>query len=361
MLLLSKSSRFWLITLVLVVSSVLLFASWCLVPPGKWTTGLSNTMESLAWQSQGLTPIPTLASSYLQNAPRLTDCVEGLRPPFLQSARNTSVNYCTDASSSQLTCFRTHASSDKTDSACIGTPAVFDSTEMKFKLGCTLRDMTEKEVAAGVPDIAHFPTYWYEVGPRLTLERHVNLVPAENVSFDDDHSPRNYTILVRREAPIDNLWHHLMQIASVFLTLDVLQLVLDPVTDKPFFNPQDIQNTRVVIFDNHDEGPFWDQWSIFANRPLTRVGDLLSDSISASENIIVPLPSVANPIWQDDWVPAMRDCDEANLDLIFSQRMLKFYGISDEAGPLDRPLVLTFVDRVEKRSLIDKEAYINDL
>lgn len=230
---------------------------------------------------------------------------------------------------------------------------------MKFKLGCALTDFNEQQVAAGVPSLAQFPTYWYETGPQLIIGRHVHLDPMWTVASQDTGLPKDYIILVRREAAIDNLFHHFMQIFSVFMTLDVLQLVLDPVTGNPLFRAEDVENTRVVIFDDHDEGPFYDQWTAFAKRPVMRIKDLHSDSTPALVNIIIPLPGSANPLWQDDWEP--KECGESNLLQLFSQRMLSFYDIKDKPGYPTRPLVLTFIDRREKRSLVDKEAYINHL
>ncbi len=358
MLLPSKLRNYCSIAIVLTVSCVLV-TSWSRLPHKPWVSGYSKIKQSLTWNGQSTSHIPPLPPAYSQTAPKLTDCAERLGPPFLQRASNTSVNYCSDPSSSKLTCFRTHASTKRTDSFCIGTPAVFDGEEMKFKLGCALSDLTEQQVAAGVPDLAQFPSYWYDTGPRLILEKHVKLDPVETVRSEDIGLPKDYTILVRREAPIDNLFHHFMQIFSIFLTLDILQLVLDPVTGNPFFRAEDVENTRVVIFDDHDEGPFYDQWTAFAKRPVMRIEDLHSDPIPAPENIIIPLPGVANPLWQDDWEP--KECEESKLLQVFSQRMLSFYDINDKPGLPDRPLVLTFIDRTEKRSLIDKEAYINDL
>ena len=360
MLLPSSCWQYRHVAAVFIVSLVLL-ASWRQVSYQQWSAVHFKATQSLTGTSQSLAHNLSLPPVYLQTAPKLTDCVERLRPQFLQNASHTSVNYCSDDSSSQLTCFRTHASTERTDSACIGTPSIFDQGQMKFRLGCKLRDLTQQEVDDSVPDIAQFPNYWYETGTRLILDRHVVMDPVLTVEPEDDGLPQSYTILVRREAPVDNLFHHSMQILSIFLTLDILQMVLDPVTGNPFFRAEDIQNTRVVIFDDHDDGPFYDQWTAFAKRPLMRIKDLKSDPTSASENIIVPLPGLASPIWQGDWEPIMRDCDESNIVRVFSQRLLEFYGIDDDPGPLDRPLVLTFIDRKEKRSMVDKQAHINDL
>ena len=336
-----------------------LVISWSLLPYKPWTGRPPKIMHTFSCPGQTTAHVPSLPPEYSQTVPKLTDCLERLGLPFLQGASNTSVNYCSDTSSSTLTCFRTHASSERVDSFCIGTPGVFDREDKKFRLGCVLSNLTEQQVVAGIPALAQFPYYWYETGPRLILDRHITLDPVATVRSEHVGLPKNYTILVRREEPIDNLFHHFMQIFSIFLTLDILQLVLDPVTGKPFFCPEDVENTRVVIFDDHDEGPFYHHWTALARRPLQRIQDLCFDATPAPENIILPLPGAANPFWQGDWVP--HHCEESKLLQVFSRRMLTFYGINDEPGPLDGPLVLTFIDRKEKRSLVDKKPYIDDL
>ena len=302
---------------------------------------------------------PLLPPAYSRKSAQSPECARRLGSSFIKNAVNTSTNYCTDDSSSQLNCFRTHTSVKTTDIFCIGTPATFDAGESKFQLGCEPASLTKQQKAAGAPKLSNFPSSWYETGPKTILSRHVKLDPTQTIQSTTDSLPKNYTILVRREAPIDNLFHHGMQILSVFLTLDILQLALSPTTNTPFYSPSDIDNTRVVIFDDHPEGPFYDQWHAFAKRPVTRIKDLSAASITEPENIIIPLAGTASGFWQHDWDAT--PCTESAILQVFSQRMLAFYGVEEDPGPPDRPLVLTFIARTEKRSLIDKEDYIRDL
>ena len=356
MLLRSTYRNYCSLVTLLVVSFVLL-VSWRLLPHEPLTDGFYKI--SPIWtglKDSSISPLPQL---YSQVPAKVNDCTERTGALFLQRASNASVNYCDDASSSTLTCFRTDASKKRTDSFCIGTPAVFDSGKTEYKLGCALTDLTEQQVAAGVPSLAQFPTYWYETGPGLILNRHVNLDPVEFVPTQDTTFPKYYDILVRREAPVDNLFHHFMQIFSIYMTLDVLQLTIDGRTGGPTFRAQDVHNTRVVVFDDHEDGPFYDQWQAFATTPTIRAKDLHPGLTSPMVNIIIPLPGSANPLWQDDWLPA--DCGEHNLLQLFSQRLLDFYGITDMPNSSDSPLTLTFIDRREKRSLVDKDAYVNHL
>lgn len=348
------------LTILATVFSILLL-SWVLLPHRPWS--LDSFKVSLSsihkhTNTPNLLPVPSIYSEPAANDPA---CAKRLGTLFLQNASNTSVNYCSNNSSSSLTCFRSLLSTERVDPFCIGTPALFDRDSAKFELGCALSDLTEQQVAAGVPPLFQFPAYWYETGPRTILDKHMKLESGEVALSEQARSSRNFSILVRREgpSPITNLFHHLMQIFSVFLTLDVLQMVVDPKTGDPFFHAEDVKNTRVVIFDKFEDGPFFDQWTAFAKRPLVRIQDLQSDPLPEPENIIIPLAGSANTLWQDDWVP--NQCEGSDLLRVFSRRMLDFYAIDDNPGPLDRPLVLTFIARTEKRSLVHKEAYIDSL
>ena len=260
------------VAVVFIVVCVLVI-SWSLLPHESWATSSFKISHSPTSNDQSTAQISPLPPAYSQTVPKLSDCEKQLGTSFILDASNTSVKHCSDASLSSLTCFRTHTSTERIDSFCVGTPAVSARKEKKFKLGCALSDLTEQQVAAGVPPFAQFPAYWYETGPRTIFSRHVKLDPGEIVESDHISSPKNYTILVRREgpSPMNNLFHHFMQIFSVFLTLDVLQIAIDPATGNPFFRAEEIENTRVIIFDEFVEGPFYDQWTPFAKRPLMRI------------------------------------------------------------------------------------------
>ena len=303
--------------------------------------------------------VPSLPEIYLHTVPKSIDCEKRLGPSFIEHASKTLVNYCTEASSSSLYCFRPRPSTEKMDQFCVGTSAVLDRDQLGYKLGCSLGDLTEKQRAAGIPAFGDFPDYWYETGPRAIFSKHIGLDPQQTFSFPRDGSPRNFTIIVRREAAVHNLFHHLMQIFSLYLTLDIMQTTRDPRTGNPLYGSEDYQNTRVVIFDDHEDGPFYEQWAAFGKRPLIRKEAFIFDSDTATEEIIVPLPGSANIFWQVGPVPSQ--CKESKLLQVFSQRILDFHSIKDESLRPDRPLVLTFIDRTGQRSLVNKRHHIEAL
>lgn len=344
--------------LAFLLAAALLFVLWNFSPARTWVALPSHRSLLPGWAGESSPKPSTLPPDYAPSHPVSSDCDRRYGTLFLETASNTSVQYCSPDSASRLICLRSHLG-DKIDSTCLGTPARFDGDSQKFDLDCKLRPLTDSERELGVPDVASFPSYWYETGTKLILDRHVNL-EAGHDAVAGKGLPRKFTILVRREQPVDNLWHHFMQLGAVFFTLDLFQMATDPGTGRPMYQPEDIANTQVMVFDGHADGPFYDQWKAFAGRGVVRANDpSAAESSVDPETIIVPLPGSANPLWSGDWGPDT--CENSQLLHVFAKRMANFYGVKDEVQPPDRPLVLTFISRNEKRSLVNKEQYIDGL
>lgn len=287
-------------------------------------------------------------------------CADRFGPKFLQELSKTATNYCNLDSSSSLTCFRTQTSADgRVDSFCVGSPSLFDSEQGKFLLDCPLREWTEQEAAEKIPRIERFPYYWYQTGPHFILDRYFHIGAAKEIRSHLANSPENFSILVRREQPYTNMWHGLMQIFVLYMSLDVLQMARNPATNMPFFRPEDMENTQVVILDDYPEDPYFDLWSAFAKKPPIRAGATSKERPVSLGNVIIPLAGASNPFWQSDW--EVRSCDQSELLDVFSRRVLHFYGISDESSQEDRPLVLTYIDRRQKRRLVNQESCLKKL
>ena len=287
-------------------------------------------------------------------------CNDRFETPYLTNLSRTQTEYCDSLSStSSLRCFNSPTgASNRIDSFCVGGPSLFDVHEKKFKLDCKLREFDEKEKQKS-PPLNQFPTYWYQTGPHILMNQYMDTdAPAEHVS-ELAKFPRKFTILVRREDVKPNLWHELMQISSMVWTLDVLRMTRDVATGNPLFTLEDVENTRVLILDDLDEGPFYGMWTMFAKRPITRLSKVSEIDFRDSENIIIPLPGGSNPMWQGDWKP--HSCDHSSLLNVFSNRVLDFYGVDRMTKRDDSQLVLTFIDRREKRRLIGKEDFVEEL
>ena len=178
----------------------------------------------------------------------LAYCTERFGLQYLENLSKSAVNHCTANSAASVTCFHSRTAPDgRTDSFCIAGPAVFDGKEKKFSLGCRIREWTEKEVAQGIPKLDQFPHYWYQTGPRSILSKYVRIGEAERIQNSPSIPSRNFSILIQREEVISNPWHSLMQILSLFMTLDVLRMTRNPATNGPFFSTKDVENTQVLI------------------------------------------------------------------------------------------------------------------
>ncbi|KAI4143730.1 MAG: hypothetical protein LQ340_006894 [Diploschistes diacapsis] len=306
--------------------------------------------------SQSSLPLP---SEYLHLSSSSKWCNDRFEVPYLTSISKTQAEYCDSTSTSSLRCFNSPTGKDgRTDSFCLGGPSLFDAQDGKFKIDCHLRewDADDKKRA---PPLSQFPNYWYQTGPRVLMSQYMGMNAAAEQLLELAKYPRKFTILIRREEPITNLWHELMEISSLFYTMDVLRMSRDPATGSPLWSLEDAENTRILVVDDRDEGPYFDLWTLFAKRPITRLSKITEIDLRDPEYIIVPLPGESNPMWQGDW--KTHSCGHSALLDVFSQRIMSFLGVDRSIENNDSPLVLTFIDRREKRQLIEKEDYVEEV
>ena len=287
-------------------------------------------------------------------------CTERFGLDYLRTLSNSSIDYCNAASRSSLTCFRSQTADDgRVDSFCFGTSASTNSAMNHIDLDCQLREWTVEETAKGIRRLDQFPNYWYETGPRYIFNNFIRMKSPGDVVTAPVGAKGDFSILIKREEKVTNLWHSLMEISALFMTLDVLRMTRNPATGLAFFTAEDVQNTQVIILDDHPQGPYYELWSLFAEKPMLRWKDRHTNTPPSLNNIIIPLPGASNPLWQGDW--KVQSCDHSKLLRTFSQRTLQFYKVASDPKPADMPLVVTFIDRKEKRRLIDKDLYINKL
>lgn len=295
-------------------------------------------------------PILSLPLEYTHQRLDQAFCNERFGTQYLQRLSNRSTSYCTEESNSFLSCFHSRTAKEgRTDSFCVGEGSSLQDGH--FELGCNLRELSGEEITNNVPQISSLSTYWYNTGPGVILRDYIKLnaqgkPPAEKT--------QPYTVLVSREGH-SNPWHSLMEILSLSMTLDVLRMAPNPRSHRPFLE-SGVQ-PRLLILDSHPKGPFWDLWSLFAPGGVFQKENMRK--VAPSDNIIVPLPGGSNPFWQGDW--EAHACSVSPLLNVFSDRILDFYNISRDPVIDDRPLVFTFVDRLEKRRLINKKKYIEAL
>lgn len=309
-----------------------------------------------------------LPPEYHQRVPEAAYCADRFGLAYLDELRTHVVDYCdADSSSSRITCFRSQTAPEgRIDSFCLVGPAGFDPDEKKLQVDCRLRDLTAEERAQKVPTLAQLPPYWYQTGPRVLLDRYVRIqAPASEIPSSPPGRPRSFSILVRREQ-VANMWHSMMEMMSVGMSLDVLRTTRDPASEAPFFTAQDLDRTQVVILDESPHGPFHDLWSSFGHKPIIHFAATSAQAAAAAfagDHIILPLPGGSSPFWQGDWEP--HACDRSDLLQAFIRRVLDVSHITDDDEdirlPGDRPLVLTVIDRRGSRRLVHQDAHLEAL
>lgn len=301
-------------------------------------------------------------ASYKTNLNDTSFCASRFGLPYLQNLSSSATNYCTPDSSSDLTCFRTAIDAKgRVDSFCAGGPAVFDPAKRQFALHCRVRGEAELE---GAPLLERFPVYWYQTGPEYVLREYVKFsaldVQQEQTQTQKQKQKRKYAILVKREASNYNLWHSLLEIFSVQMSMDVLRMF--PGEEEQ--EKGDI-NAQVIILDELHDGPVFDLWSLHpsSTKPI-RLNEMTEPT--ETMNIVLPLPGGSNPFWQGDWEDL--PCQRSELLRVFVERVLAFYRLdineieSENADSGSRrKTVVTFIDRREKRRLINQEQHLASL
>lgn len=282
-------------------------------------------------------------------------CTDRFGASYLRQLRDSATEYCTPESPSGLTCFHSKTAPGRVDSFCFARGALFNQVDNKFTLGCSLQDLD----GLGVPKYKEFTNYWYDTGPGRVLEEAIR-ISETNSSLNVPDTVPNYTLLVKREGS-NNLWHSLMEIFSMTLTLDVLRVAQHPNKLTPLFTAADIENTQVLVLDDIADGPYVDLWSLFAPKPLLRMNSPTLPPLNTSfENLIIPLGGGGNPLWQGDW--EIHTCDDSALLRTFSHRVLNHFHLDPDARREQPPeVIITFINRTATRHLINAEEYFAHL
>ncbi|KAE8152929.1 DUF563 domain-containing protein [Aspergillus avenaceus] len=331
---------------------VLLFLSFWLYPASH----LSPTPVTAAAQENEAV-LPTLPLDYVESPREAPWCANSFGVAYLENMRNLATEYCASSSSSALTCFHSQTSGSRIDTFCLAQGASFNSSRQRFTLGCELQQSSMINAPFDIPSYGQFEDYWYETGPNIVLDKVIDLQSVSSTGTGRTSANANFTILVNREGPT-NPWHTLMEVFSMTMSIDTLQMSRGVNHKRPLFTAADMDNTQVLVIDKHEDGPFFDLWSLFAKKPALRLRDLTPDSPIQFENLIIPLAGGSNPLWQGDWEPHL--CQRSPLLRTFSNRVLNFYGL-EEHGPEGPDIVVTYINRTGSRQLADSEEYFRTI
>lgn len=289
---------------------------------------------------------PALPSEYTQVPEPPRECARRYHREYLDNLSSSSVGYCSKDSPSQLHCFHSKTLPDRTDTFCYGSRTSFNTEKHKFELPCHLRTHEGPDrLDQSLPSVSSFHNYWYNTGPKHVLDQAV-IIDDKQTALTTPHK-RPISILVKREGN-GHLWHSLMEIFALSMTIDVLLSTVNPETGEAFLTEADRENTQIVFLDDYDDGPYLDLWNLFAQKPVIRLKDM---GASSGGDIIVPLAGGGNPFWQGDW--EVRPCGQSELLRVFTTRVMNSCHV--QTTPKSGNIRVTWIDRVEKRRLVDQE------
>jgi protein O-GlcNAc transferase len=314
-------------------------------PPDLWSHDELNLPASKAEDK------PTTNASW---------CNERFSHEYLQNLRDFSTNYCSSDNRNEIRCYHSRtAEDDRTDSFCVLDSTTVDDEWTTFHTQCRPRRLTIDEKARGVPRMDKLSSYWYGTGAGVLMEKWVRFddpsrketITAQAAALNDAENPPSFLMLVSREGDGSNIWHTFMEVMSVTMTLDVLQLASKD--EKPVLSAQEARNGQIAILEEYPKDPFFDLWKIATpNYKLLRRSDLKASSFPHTK-LILPLAGGGNPFWQGDW--KLYSCGSSTLLHTFLRRVLDFYDIPHGTERDTRKPTITLIDRKEKRHWVDQE------
>ncbi|GAB1742352.1 hypothetical protein NU219Hw_g7902t1 [Hortaea werneckii] len=155
------------------------------------------------------------------------------------------------------------------------------------------------------------------------------------------------------------MWHELLQIFSLYNSVEVLRRSIDPKTGMPFFTEEDARLSKLVILDDIEPGPYFDLWTADTGLPPVKLKDVSKGKETAPKRILVPLVGIANTLWQGDWEHL--PCGESPLLHNLTQKVLNVYGIRPASQTVRRPQKLVMIDRKHRRRLLHTDALFDAL
>lgn len=176
------------------------------------------------WTSVAALPLPpeyNVTGQWRSSEPQSQFCKDRFSTKFLEDFRDRRAGYCSESSTSDLTCFHTVNSgsfaSGSLDSFCMAEKGVaFDVKQQKFAFDCQVRGLSDKEKALGAAPFENLQSYQYLTGPKYILKEWMSLKLKKTSkllyggsSGASPYQEKSFVILLKREVD-GNLW-------SVFL------------------------------------------------------------------------------------------------------------------------------------------------
>ncbi|RDW87369.1 hypothetical protein BP5796_03063 [Coleophoma crateriformis] len=392
MLVLTRLPKLWLFTLIVIGSFYVIhygnqsfdlsfgnvgrlspFNSLTSDPKPLSTTGgkyqaYPSDVASLEIASTSITAT-SFPSDYLPSQSDDSECEALYSSRYLEYIASHHVPYCESGSRSKLECFRTH----RNESLCIAMGVSIDpqATEPESKIGmqCKLRNFTveaksSSKAAAqlhGVLNVEDMPSGFFETGVKEQLKlweiSKRNVKTAKHI--EDCTAAKNdgtWTLLVKRENH-GNLFHKLMELWQAMITLDALQMAIDPSTQKPYLLPSEVPQVQVVFVQEQETGLVdeLDEWwkMVTGQKPLLQ-RDLAPTCLG---KVVLPLEGSTSPFWWAHWEE--KDCHNRFLLDAFLRRVYRHLNITaTKHGNETDKTIVTIIDRRDRRRIRNLEVLV---
>ncbi|KAF3911693.1 hypothetical protein AA313_de0203880 [Arthrobotrys entomopaga] len=276
---------------------------------------------------------------------------------FIETLAKKVQPYCTRQSRSHIDCMHSEVSNGvrygtRYNSFCIGQNVVFDPILRKFNFDCQLLD---KKDLNGYPLIKEFPDYYSENGIKQILNDHAKISTSSHnhVGNGTCISPQafedRFVVLIARSL-LDNFWHLFLEVQSYWMSIDVLQMAVNPRTGKPFMTPADFSKIELIITDPFDDHKADELYYYFSENPMRRLRDFSpANSTFCLKNVIMPLPGHIIPWWDSEFESSR--CERSFIADSIRKRTLNHFGIP--LANRDSQITVTFINRVGRRKLLN--------
>lgn len=179
-----------------------------------------DTEQDGDWTNAAALPLPpeyNATGQWRSLEPQSQFCTDRFSTKFLEEFRDRRAGYCSESSTSDLTCFHTVNSgsfaSGSLDSFCVAQKGVvFDVNQQKFAFDCHIRGLSDTEKALGAAPFEDLQSYQYLTGPKYILKEWMSLKlkKTSKLLFGGSAEPsqqkeKSFVILLKREVD-GNLW-----------------------------------------------------------------------------------------------------------------------------------------------------------
>lgn len=332
--------------------------------------------ESGASETPGLLPFPDhYANMSLQFEEEEPSCSHNNGPEMMTFTALNQNEYCDrNVSKSSLRCFTTR----QKGGLCLARGAQLlqnpvarpgNSVLTSMGLHCGLRDfeMEDRDLTSAmspktqnIVPIHAFAGSHFGAGMQQQIERW-QITTKDNAVHNGtlctaENADTTTNLLVLREAP-GNIWHQLAELSQLLLSVDIVQIARDPITNLPFLTAEQRQEIQVITWDNTNH-EFNHLLEIISGRPAKWIGEVESACLG---QVILPLPGSLSVIWgSDQWHNL--DCRNPFIIKPFLNKIYQYYGIQPRGRKRSEDTtVITLVRRTGTRKLWNLDSHVAKL